>query len=87
MVSKKIVVKNPSGIHARPAGILVKAAGQCESNVFLIVGEKKVTAKSILNVMAAAIKCGTEIELQCDGPNEEEDLKTIAELIESGLGE
>lgn len=87
MVSQKVVVKNQSGIHARPAGILAKAAGKCDSQVYIIVGEKKVLAKSILNLMAAAIKCGTEIEVQCDGPTEAEDLKTLVELIESGLGE
>ena len=37
--------------------------------------------------MAAALKKGTEIEVQCSGENEEEDLKKITELIESGLGE
>lgn len=87
MVSQKIVIKNASGIHARPAGILAQAAMKCKSNVLILVGDKKVQVKSILNLMAAAIKCGTEIELQCDGENEEEDLKTLAALIESGLGE
>ena len=37
--------------------------------------------------MAAAIKCGTEIELCCDGESEQEDLKKLVQLIESGLGE
>lgn len=37
--------------------------------------------------MAAGIKCGTEINLICDGPDEEEALKTLSEAIESGLGE
>jgi len=87
MVSKKITVKNESGLHARPAGILSKAAGECKSEVKILVGEKVIPAKSILKLMAAAIKCGTEIELQCDGETETEDLKTIAALIESGLGE
>lgn len=87
MVSQKIVIKNASGIHARPAGVLAQAAMKCKSNVLILVGDKKVQVKSILNLMAAAIKCGTEIELQCDGENEEEDLKTLAALIESGLGE
>lgn len=87
MVSKKVVVKNKSGLHARPAGILAQAAMKCQSNVLLLAGDKRVQVKSILNLMAAAIKCGTEIELQCDGETEEEDLKTLVELIESGLGE
>ena len=82
MVSQKITIKNPSGLHARPASILAQAAGKCSSNVIIVYGEKR-----ILNIMAAAIKCGTEVELQCTGETEEEDLKTLVTLIESGLGE
>ena len=52
-----------------------------------VYGEKRIQVKSILNIMAAAIKCGTEVELQCTGETEEEDLKTLVTLIESGLGE
>ena len=66
MVSQKLIVKNESGLHARPAGILAQAAMKCSSNVFILVGERKVQVKSILNLMAAGIKCGTEIELQCE---------------------
>lgn len=87
MVSKKIVVNNASGLHARPASVLAQAAGKCNSDVKIVVGEKTIVAKSILNIMAAAIKKGTEIELVCEGPDEEKDLATLAELIESGLGE
>ena len=87
MVSQKFVIENVSGLHARPAGELAKVAMKCKSNVWLLVGEKKIQAKSILNLMAAAIKKGTEIEVVCDGENEDEDLKTLAAAIESGLGE
>lgn len=87
MVSQKLIVKNESGLHARPAGILAQAAMKCSSEVWILVGGKKVQVKSILNLMAAGIKCGTEIELQCEGESEAEDLKNLAELIESGLGE
>lgn len=87
MVSQKLVIKNESGLHARPAGILAQAAMKCNSDVFLMLGEKKVQVKSILNLMAAGIKCGTEVELLCDGESEAEDLKTLVDLIESGLGE
>lgn len=87
MVSQKVVIKNTSGLHARPAGILAKEAMKCNSNVTILVGEKTVQVKSVLNLMAAAIKCGTEIELQCDGENEEAELKELVALIESGLGE
>ncbi|MFI3176501.1 MAG: HPr family phosphocarrier protein [Eubacteriales bacterium] len=87
MVSKKVTVCNPSGIHARPAGVLVKTTGKCNSDVFIVVGDKKIVAKSILNIMAAAIKCGTEIEIQCEGKTEVEDLEAVVAVIEGGLGE
>lgn len=87
MVSKKIMVHNPSGLHARPAGMLAKAAGGCKSEVTIVYGEKRIAAKSILKIMSAAIKCGSEIELQCEGENEKEDLNMLAGMIESGLGE
>ena len=81
MLSKKLTVVNPSGLHLRPAGVL------SQTNITIECGEKEIKAKSVLNVMAAGIKCGTEIELICDGPDEAEALKTISEAIESGLGE
>lgn len=87
MVSKKVTVVNKSGIHARPAGELAKVAMKCQSNVVIKANEKDVNPKSILNLMAAAIRCGTEIEVQCDGETEQEDLDTLIKLIESGLGE
>lgn len=87
MVSQKVIVSNPSGIHARPASVLVKTTSKCKSNVLILVEGKKIVAKSILNIMAAAIKTGTEIEIQCDGENEEADLKEVVAVIEGGLGE
>lgn len=87
MVSKKITIKNESGLHARPAAVLAQAAMKCDSEITIVTPEKTVNPKSILNIMAAAIKKGTEIELQCEGATEKEDLETLAQLIESGLGE
>ena len=58
-----------------------------KSDVIIESGEKRIVAKSVLNVMAAGIKCGTEITLICDGEDEAEAMKTISEAIESGLGE
>ena len=43
--------------------------------------------KSLLNIIGACIKCGAEIEIECNGPDEEEALKAAIEMIESGLGE
>ena len=87
MISKNLTVVNPSGLHLRPAGVLSQTAMKFKSDITIVSGEKKIVAKSVLNVMAAGIKCGTEITLVCDGEDEEEAMKTISEAIESGLGE
>lgn len=87
MVSQNVVVKNPSGLHMRPASIMAQIAGKCKSNITIIAGKKKVVPKSILSLMEAAIQCGTEVTVVCEGESEQEDLKIIIDAIESGLGE
>ena len=87
MLSWKITIKNPSGLHLRPAGVLSQTAMKFKSDIIIEYGEKKIVAKSVLNVMAAGIKSGTEVTLVVDGEDEEEAMKTLVEAIESGLGE
>lgn len=87
MLSKKLTVVNPSGLHLRPAGVLSQAAMKFKSDVIIECGEKRIVAKSVLNVMAAGIKCGTEINLICDGEDEEVAMEALSAAIESGLGE
>ena len=87
MISKNLTVVNPSGLHLRPAGVLSQTAMKFKSDITIVSGEKKIVAKSVLNVMAAGIKCGTEITLICDGEDEEEAMKTVSQAIVSGLGE
>lgn len=87
MLSKTLKVVNPSGLHLRPAGVLSQTAMKFKSDITIECGEKKIIAKSVLNVMAAGIKCGTEITLICDGEDEAVAMETLTTAIESGLGE
>lgn len=87
MLSKTLTVVNPSGLHLRPAGVLSQTAMKFKSDIIIEYGEKRIVAKSVLNVMAAGIKCGTQINLICDGEDEGTAMKTMTEAIESGLGE
>lgn len=87
MISKTLTVVNPSGLHLRPAGVLSQTAMKFKSDIIIECGEKKIVAKSVLNVMAAGIKCGTEITLICDGEDEQAAMDTLSQAIESGLGE
>lgn len=87
MVSQKVVIKNPTGLHLRPAGILCKEAMQFKSLITFTFRENTANAKSVLSVLGACVKCGDEIEFTCDGEDEEEALKTLVAAIENGLGE
>ena len=87
MVSQKVTIKNPTGLHLRPAGILCKEAMQFKSLITFQYRNNTANAKSLLSVLGACIKSGDEIEFTCDGEDEEEALQTMIEAVESGLGE
>ncbi len=91
MVSQKVTIRNLSGLHLRPAGNLCKMAVKfiCKITFKKTTASKEVfvNAKSVISVLGACVKCGDEIELTCEGEDEEEALKSLVEAIESGLGD
>ena len=87
MVSQKVTVKNPTGLHLRPAGILCKEAMQFKSHITFRYRENTANAKSVLRVLGACINSGDEIELVCEGEDEQEALAALVNAIENGLGE
>lgn len=87
MVSQKVTIKNPTGLHLRPAGILCKEAMNFKSLITFQYRGNTANAKSVLSVLGACIKSGDEIELVCDGEDEEEALRFLVALIDEGFGE
>ncbi|MFQ9510733.1 MAG: HPr family phosphocarrier protein [Lachnospiraceae bacterium] len=87
MVSKKVKIKNPTGLHLRPAGILCREAMQFKSSITFAFKNTTANAKSVLSVLGACVKSGDEIEFFCEGTDEEEALTAMIKAVESGLGE
>ena len=87
MGGQKVVIKNPTGLHLRPAGILCKEAMQFSSHITFTFRGNTANAKSVLSVLGACIKSGDEIELFCEGSDENEALAAMVRVIENGLGE
>ena len=87
MVSKKVTIKNPTGLHLRPAGILCNEAIKYQSKVTFGYCGGTANAKSVLSVLGACIKCGDEIELICEGIDEQEALDGLTGAIDDGRGE
>lgn len=87
MVSKSVVITNPTGLHLRPAGNLCKEAVKYKARVTFNFRNNSTNAKSVLSVLAAGVKQGETIELCCEGDDEKEALENISRIIEEGLGE
>lgn len=87
MIKKKVQIVNEEGLHARPAAALVRLAGRYQSDFYIHLYGYKVNGKSILGVMTLAAEQGAELELEVEGPDENEAMDAITELINSGFGE
>ena len=87
MVSQKVTIKNPTGLHLRPAGILCKEAMKYKSLVTFKFRDNVSNAKSVLSVLGACVKSGDSIELICEGTDEKEALQALVTAVESGRGE
>lgn len=86
-----LTVRNPSGLHARPAATFVKAAAGFSADVQLTNltrnPERSASAKSVIGVMGLGVSSGHQIRLVAEGPDADEALSALGELVRSGLGE
>lgn len=87
MIKRVLTIKNVSGLHLRPTGMLCNEAIKYRAEIRFEKDDSFINVKSVLNVLGACIKCGDQVELICQGPDEEEAMEALTALIESGLGE
>lgn len=87
MISVQFVINNPLGLHARPSAQLTQIAGRYASEIFIAKSGRRVNAKSIMGVMMLAAGPGSTVTVDADGPDEEQAVAAIGELIDSGFGE
>ncbi len=87
MLEGKVEVRNLTGLHLRPAGILCREAMNFKCSVHFTFGNYTANAKSVLSVLGACVKRGDEITFICSGEDEEEALSHMIRLVEEGLRE
>lgn len=85
MTELKYTIKDVQGIHARPAGMLVKEAASFPCSITIEANGKSVDVKRILGVMSLGVKSGQEIILRADGEHEEEAIATLNAFLEANL--
>lgn len=79
------VITDKEGIHARPAGALVKEAAAFPCSATIAKGDKEVDAKRIFGVMGLGAKCGEEITVRTDGEKEDEAIAALEAFLKSNL--
>lgn len=81
----EFVVTDPRGIHARPAGLLVKEAKKFESNISVFKGARKGDLKKIFTVMALGVKQGESIKVQVEGADEEQAASAVEAFLKENF--
>lgn len=85
MINRTIEIKNTTGLHLRPAGILCKSAMEFEARITFSIRGNHANAKSVLSVLGACVKSGDLLEFTFEGTDEEVAALAITKLIEEGL--
>lgn len=87
MYRSEVVIKNETGLHARPAAYFVKEASRFQSAIWVSKGGQKVDAKSIISVMSLGATKGDAVEITAEGLDAQEAVEALCQLVEAGLGE
>lgn len=85
MKSITYTITDELGIHARPAGLLVKLAGGFQSKIIIAKDGKEADAKRIMSLMSLGAAKGAEITVTVDGPDEDEAAKAVEDFLKANL--
>lgn len=79
------VITDPQGVHARPAGVLVKAAASYSSKITITKDDTSVDAKRIFGIMGLGVKQGQQIKVTVEGDDENKAFEELQEFFKSNL--
>jgi phosphocarrier protein len=87
VIEREATIVNQEGLHARPAARIVRLANSFAAEIELAKDGLVVNGKSIMGVMMLAAECGSSIVIRANGPDAEQAVQALAELVASGFGE
>ena len=85
MNSFEYTIRDENGLHARPAGLLVRQAQALSSEITIECRGKSASLKKLLAVMGLGVRCGDVVKLSAEGKNDEEDLAIIKEFLKKNF--
>ena len=80
-IEREVVIKNPQGLHARPAALFVQIVAKYDSKVILQKGDEKINGKSIMGILTLGAEHNTKILLVAEGDDAEDVIKELVELV------
>lgn len=84
-IKREIVVKNKTGLHARPAALFVQIANKFDSDITIIKDEQEVNGKSIMGILMLAAEKGSKITIMADGEDAEKAVEELSEILLSDI--
>jgi len=87
IVSQFVEIRNPQGLHARPANLFVRKASEFASQIELIKDGERVDGKSILSVLTLVAEQGTRLVIEAKGPDAADAVRVLSELVDKGFDE
>ncbi|MBQ7968603.1 MAG: HPr family phosphocarrier protein [Clostridia bacterium] len=87
MISREVMISNNIGLHARPATFFIQKANSFKSSIWVEKEERRVNAKSLLGILSLGIVKGMTITVIADGPDENEAVDGLIDLVNTGFGE
>ena len=85
MSSFEYTIRDENGLHARPAGLLVRQAQALSSEITIECRGKSASLKKLLAVMGLGVRCGDVVKISAEGKNAEEDLALIKDFLEKNF--
>jgi phosphotransferase system HPr (HPr) family protein len=80
-LQRRVLLTNPSGLHMRPSAAFVELAGQFESCITVMHGDRSANGKSIWDMLALAAEAGSELTLEANGPDAPAALEALSALL------
>jgi phosphocarrier protein HPr len=87
MTERTVAIVNKNGLHARPAAEIVKLSSKFQAEITIVRDELEVNGKSIMGVMMLAAEYGANILVRANGPDAEQAVNAIADLVAAKFGE
>ena len=80
-IKKELIVKNKTGLHARPAALFVQMANKYESEIVIIKDDQEVNGKSIMGILMLAAEKGSKVTIVADGDDAEKAVEELSEIL------